>query len=94
MHANIAAISSNVPTIAIAYSHKFKGIMSLFELEEFIINIQELNYNILKSKFEKLLENRDIIRKNLIKINLNEKRKNMNQLIQYTKDIIKHVNEG
>ena len=36
MHANIAALSSGVPTIAISYSHKTDGIMSDFGFGDFV----------------------------------------------------------
>jgi len=36
MHANIAALSSGVPTIAMSYSHKTEGVMSLLGLQEWV----------------------------------------------------------
>ncbi len=36
MHANIAALSSCVPTLAISYSHKTEGIMKLLGLERWV----------------------------------------------------------
>lgn len=41
MHANIAALSSHVPTVALAYSHKTPGIMRACGVEEFAINAGE-----------------------------------------------------
>jgi len=35
MHANIAALSQGIPTIALAYSHKFYGIMKMLSQEEY-----------------------------------------------------------
>jgi colanic acid/amylovoran biosynthesis protein len=37
MHANIAALSSGVPLIAISYSHKSEGIMGQFGLEKWVV---------------------------------------------------------
>lgn len=42
MHANIAALSSGVPTVAIAYSHKTPGIMAEFGMGEFVLQAQSL----------------------------------------------------
>lgn len=89
MHANIAALSSNVPTIAIAYSHKSHGIMSLFKLNQFVINIQDLNLDILKTKFIMICEDLDNIKKRLEKINIKLRDKYEKKLI---KNIIKFVN--
>ena len=52
MHANIAALSQYLPTIAISYSHKFNGIMNMLGQNEFII--EEINNDII-SKVQKLL---------------------------------------
>ena len=40
MHANIAATSMCVPTLAIAYSHKFYGIMKMLQLDEYVMDIK------------------------------------------------------
>jgi colanic acid/amylovoran biosynthesis protein len=63
MHANIAALSMYVPTVAIQYSHKFHGIMRLLEQEEYICD--ELNIEQLKAKIDKVWSNREKIRAQL-----------------------------
>jgi colanic acid/amylovoran biosynthesis protein len=42
MHANIAALSSGVPTVAISYSHKTQGIMDLMQQGERVVSIAAL----------------------------------------------------
>lgn len=42
MHANIAALSSAVPTVAISYSHKTQGIMGLMQQDERVVRIGDL----------------------------------------------------
>lgn len=42
MHANIAALSSEVPTTAISYSHKTPGIMRLFGLEQQVLDVKHM----------------------------------------------------
>lgn len=42
MHANIAALSSHVPTIAIAYSHKMLSLMEGIGLTDYVCNIETI----------------------------------------------------
>jgi colanic acid/amylovoran biosynthesis protein len=57
MHANIAALSMAVPTIAIGYSHKTWGIMKMMEQEEFICDFQEVTV----SGIMKMMEQEEFI---------------------------------
>jgi colanic acid/amylovoran biosynthesis protein len=43
MHANIAALSSAVPTVAVSYSHKTPGIMSACGVGDFVAPIESLS---------------------------------------------------
>jgi colanic acid/amylovoran biosynthesis protein len=45
MHANIAALSSGVPVVAIAYSHKTPGIMRALGQERYVLNIEDLDFD-------------------------------------------------
>lgn len=69
MHSNIASISTNVPTIALSYSHKYLGIMSLYGLQDFVININKFNLDTLKKIYEKVISQRTIIRNKLEDLN-------------------------
>lgn len=42
MHANILAMSSGTPVVAIAYEHKTDGIMRMLGLEEFVVGIADV----------------------------------------------------
>ena len=67
-HATIAAYSSCVPTIAVGYSIKSRGIAKdLFGTEEhYVLSVQGLNgKNNLRDEFEWLMENEQSIRKHL-----------------------------
>jgi colanic acid/amylovoran biosynthesis protein len=44
MHANIGALSSGIPTVAISYSHKTPGIMDLLGQKSLVIDIVSLDY--------------------------------------------------
>lgn len=62
MHANIAATSSYVPTLAIAYSHKSYGIMDMLGMKEYVIDFREMNIEEIKTKIDDLWINKDKIR--------------------------------
>lgn len=82
MHANIAALSTNVPTIAIAYSHKFYGIMERYGQSEYVCDIMKLSEDELKEKVNELLQSRKNIIKSLKSKN-KEIEKNENILSSY-----------
>lgn len=69
MHANIAALSSGIPVIAIAYSHKTPGIMRACGIEEFTLNEGTLDedvlYCTLQSAFERRAEIRGVLEKTI-----------------------------
>ena len=65
MHANIAATSMHVPTIAIAYSHKTYGIMEMLGQGKYVLDIKELDYKSLISKINDAWENREKIKNDL-----------------------------
>ncbi|MCD6576187.1 MAG: polysaccharide pyruvyl transferase family protein [Nanoarchaeota archaeon] len=67
MHSNIFALSMYVPTIAIEYLPKTRGIMRMLNLEEYVIPIDKVSLNILKDKFEQLLHNKTKIKEKLRK---------------------------
>ena len=61
MHANIAAISMCVPTIAIAYSIKAPGIMKMVGLEKYVCDFRTVTFAELISKMGDMLSNREKI---------------------------------
>jgi polysaccharide pyruvyl transferase WcaK-like protein len=64
-HTIIAAISMNVPAIAIAYSYKTLGIMDSIGLGDYVIDFREMNYDGLISKVDEVWANREEIRKDI-----------------------------
>ena len=68
MHANIFALSSNTPTIAISYEPKTKGIMSMLGLEEYVLDIRNLDELEFKLKLDTLIDRKEQIRDHLSKI--------------------------
>jgi colanic acid/amylovoran biosynthesis protein len=65
MHSNIASTSLHVPTLAIAWSHKYIGIMRMLEQEKYVCDIRTTTFEDLALKVNDAWSNRDAIRKNL-----------------------------
>lgn len=90
MHSTIASTSMGVPTIAVAYSHKFHGIIgSMMGQEKFIVDFNsdfnELLLDI-KLKIKQVWEN-----KGLIKDELEEKTKRVQELALFNGLLIKDL---
>ena len=68
-HSTIAAYSSGVPTIALGYSVKARGIAKdVFGEEKYVLDIKAMtDYEELKDEFLKLLKNENEIRRELMK---------------------------
>jgi len=65
MHANIAALSSHVPTMAIAWSHKYYGIMKAVGQEKYVCDSRTMRFDTLVSKINELWRNKNEIREEL-----------------------------
>ena len=65
MHSDIASASMHVPTIALAWSHKYHGIMRMLGQEKYVCDIGTTTFNELVSKINCAWSNRDQIRKKL-----------------------------
>lgn len=65
MHSNIFSLSNHIPTVAINYEHKTKGIMEMLELSDYVLDINEINPEKLIKTTEKCWNNRDLLRKQL-----------------------------
>jgi len=76
MHATIASTSMCIPTIGIAYSHKMHGIIGdMLGLEEYVIDIQDIDYDYLLTKILDLWKNQESIKAHLVTINPSIKEK-------------------
>lgn len=65
MHTVIASVSMNVPSIAIAYSHKAFGIMEMVGLGDYVVHFRDLSLDVLVAKAEKAWADREKIRRDL-----------------------------
>lgn len=61
MHSNIFALSSGVPTVAIAYQPKTVGIMSELGLGKWVVPIEKLDLDLLHRSFDGLIDRREEI---------------------------------
>jgi colanic acid/amylovoran biosynthesis protein len=89
MHANIAAISSGVPTIATAWSHKYYGIMRTVGQEKYVCNFKTMNFEELKSKIDDLWDNREKIREEL-KVKVEDQKKLAWFSGELVRDLLQH----
>ncbi|MCM3569377.1 polysaccharide pyruvyl transferase family protein [Neobacillus mesonae] len=67
MHSNIFALASNIPTVAINYEHKTKGIMEMLELNDYVVDINDVTPDILVKMSKKCWENRHSLVNHLTK---------------------------
>lgn len=65
MHANIAATSMGVPTLAIAYSHKAYGIMKMLGVEEYVLDFKTMSFDDMKVKIDDLWDNKKEVNRKL-----------------------------
>ncbi len=66
IHSCIAALSIGIPTLSLAYGHKYKGIIGqMMDQEKYILNVENLNWEILKSKIDEIWNHKKEIRKGL-----------------------------
>ena len=66
-HSCIFALSMNVPTIVVGYSHKAPGISKMLGLEEYVCDINTITTHELTSKIDKIWAEKDVVKKKLEK---------------------------
>ena len=66
MHANIAALGMNVPTLAVAYSRKTAGIMKAAGQHRWVCDIREVDRDALSDTLGQLWRDRAAVREDLI----------------------------
>jgi colanic acid/amylovoran biosynthesis protein len=87
-HATIAALSSKVPTVSIAYSQKAKGInLDLFGDEPVVIPLKDLNAERMLSSFDFLVKNELRLKKTLENKVVQAQDKILDVVIEFSKKI-------
>lgn len=61
MHSNIFALSEGVPVLAIGYLHKTRGIMQMFDLDEWVVDIKTITGEALVNKLGMLLKQQEAV---------------------------------
>jgi colanic acid/amylovoran biosynthesis protein len=85
MHANIAALSMHVPTIALQYGHKFSGIMKMLGQEKYICNC--LSVDEVNSKIEEICSSKKDVQAELeIKMGIIQKQALLN--VEFVKELL------
>lgn len=64
-HTIVAALSLGIPTLAIGWHHKYRGLLQLFNQEHRLCEIEKFTLEDLVEKFEDLWNNREEIRKTI-----------------------------
>ena len=93
MHANIAALSMCVPTIALGWSHKYKGVMERLGLGEYVCEFNTVNLERLLSKVSDVWTRREEIR-GLLASKMKEERKSVHLSAKLIKELIDSLNAG
>ncbi len=57
-HAMVSALAMAVPTLVIGWSHKYREVLEMFELEDWAFGYDELTSEFLASRFEDLIASR------------------------------------
>jgi colanic acid/amylovoran biosynthesis protein len=68
-HSVIFALKAEIPTVCIAYEHKSAGVMKAAKLDDFVININELTYELLTHKISQAWNQNEEIRR-ILKSNM------------------------
>lgn len=66
-HAMVSSLAMGVPTLVIGWSHKYREVLEMFELEEWAFGQDKLTEQYLEEQFKLLVKNQQSIRKKLQK---------------------------
>ena len=91
MHANIAALSMCVPTTALGWSHKYKGVMERLGLGEYVCEFNTVNLDGLLLKVSDAWAKREEIR-GLLVSKMEEERKSVHLSAKLIKELIDSLN--
>ena len=66
MHSGVFALSAGVPTLAVGYLSKTRGIMETLGLQKWVLEIESLEEEVLWATLQALWEERHAVRRHLI----------------------------
>ncbi|MEP0845660.1 MAG: polysaccharide pyruvyl transferase family protein [Phycisphaerae bacterium] len=64
-HSMVSALASQVPTLLVGWSHKYREVMRMFDLEDWAMGYERLTPQTLRERFDSLLANEPAIRAKL-----------------------------
>lgn len=64
-HAMVSSLAMQVPTLVIGWSHKYKEVLEMFELEQWAFGQAKLSKKYLQQQFSELVKNEAIVRQRL-----------------------------
>ncbi|OAS17176.1 polysaccharide pyruvyl transferase family protein [Paenibacillus oryzisoli] len=65
MHSNIFALSNHIPTVAINYEHKTRGIMEMLGLHDYVVDISDIEQQSFIRMIDRCWQNRQELRDKL-----------------------------
>lgn len=66
-HAMVSSLAMKVPTLVIGWSHKYREVLEMFNLEEWAFGQDKLSAEYLRKEFERLVDENSDVRKKLMK---------------------------
>jgi colanic acid/amylovoran biosynthesis protein len=83
MHSNIFALSEGVPVLAIGYLYKTRGMMQMLQLDEWVLDINEVNGHKLASRLEAAW-----LQRNHLKVHIQQQMPSVTKQIQQAIEMI------
>jgi polysaccharide pyruvyl transferase WcaK-like protein len=65
-HAVVACLSMGVPTLAIGWHHKYRGVLALFGQESFVCDVENLGLADVQRQFGRLWSQRESVRRRIL----------------------------
>ncbi|RMG39138.1 MAG: hypothetical protein D6719_14025 [Candidatus Dadabacteria bacterium] len=64
-HSMVSALATCVPTVLVGWSHKYREVMAMFNMEEFAVSYKDFSAEKLKNRFEVLVASEENVRTTL-----------------------------
>jgi polysaccharide pyruvyl transferase WcaK-like protein len=85
-HAMVSSLAMQVPTLVIGWSHKYREVLEMFELEEWAFGQDKLSQPHLRREFDRLVKETDSVKEKLARHLPQVKKKSFVQV-----DVIKKI---
>lgn len=61
-HSVIAGLSAEVPTLVLGWHHKYAAVLKFFDMEEWLIEVEDCSFDLLRDKYIRLWQQREELR--------------------------------